>query len=74
MPLYLVKRTDKYDYEETISAVVEAKSAADARQVAKGARGDQAPAVWDAAEVTRLGSADPKVAHGAILHTDYNAG
>lgn len=75
MYLYLVQRTGGVGWKETDSVVVAAASPKQARMIAREARGNQSPLVWEAddVEVQHIGTAT-RNSKPSIVHTSFKAG
>lgn len=73
--LYLIERQDDVGHDETESVMVAAVTPKQARELAKGVRGDQSPLVWahGHAKLRKIGTAAAAVKQG-ILHENYNRG
>lgn len=70
MNIYLVKRTDDYGYDETVSYVAFAPDETTARTLGEPLCGDQAPSIWYAPTtlVVALGTGGPSATEPFIVH------
>lgn len=77
MNLYLIKRTDRADYDEARGFVVAAESFGAARKIAANNAGDEGPLTWfdpNQATCDKLGTDLTPNPVSRVILRDFNAG
>jgi hypothetical protein len=71
--LYLVKRTDEYGYDESVSYVAAAEDENVARKLGQHLTGDQPWSIWWAPTtlVIKIGTAGPGATEPFVIHEHY---